>query len=117
MSNGGNSIVAMFETGDAYLMSTFKYLVLIEGGWHSIKTFDRYQGKGILYLYGDYAGQDDWLGKKMREDLPKAVKKFEDAIAAHQLNATGLVMKDTGHDMPTTFNADVKAWVLKQLAH
>ena len=116
MSNGGNSIVAMFETGDAYLMSTFKYLVLIEGGWHSIKTFDRYQGKGILYLYGDYAGQDDWLGKKMREDLPKAVKKFEDAIAAHQLNATGLVMKDTGHDMPTTFNADVKAWVLKQLA-
>ena len=117
MSNGAHSIVAMFEQGDAYLMSTFQNLVLIEGGWYSIKTFDRYKGKGILYLYGDYAGQDDWLGKKMREDLPKAVKKFEDAIAAHQLNATGLVMKDTGHDMPTTFNADVKAWVLKQLAH
>jgi predicted peptidase len=116
MSNGAHSIVAMFEQGDAYLMSTFRNLVLIEGGWYSIKTFDRYQGKGILYLHGDYAGQNDWLGKKMREDLPKAVKKLEDAITTHQLNATGLVMKDTGHDMPTKFNADVKAWVLKQLA-
>jgi predicted peptidase len=117
MSNGGHSIVAIFEKGDAYLMSTFQNLVLIEGGWYSIKTFDRYKGKGILYLHGDYAGQDDWLGKKMREDLPKAVKKLEDAVAAHRLNATGLVMKDAGHDMPTKFNADVKAWVLKQLAH
>jgi predicted peptidase len=116
MSNGGNSIVAMFENGDAYLMNTFQNLVLIEGGWHSIKTFDRYRGKGILYLYGDYAMQDDWLGKKMREELPKAVKKLDEAITAHQLNATGLVMKDTGHDMPSKFNADVKAWVLKQLA-
>ena len=115
MSNGAHSIVAMFEQGDAYLMSTFQNLVLIEGGWYSIKTFDRYQCKGILYLHGDYAGQDDWLGKKMREDLPKAVKKLEDAITAHHLNATGLVMKDTGHDMPTKFDADVKAWVLKQL--
>jgi hypothetical protein len=43
------------------------------------------------------------------------VKKLEDATAAHQLNATGLVMKDTGHDMPAKFDADVKAWVLKQL--
>jgi predicted peptidase len=116
MSNGGHSIVAMFEQDDAYLMSTFQNLVLIEGGWYSIKTFERYQGKAILYLHGDYAGQNDWLGKKMREDLPKAVKKLEDATAAHQLNATGLVMKDTGHDMPAKFNADVKAWVLKQLA-
>ena len=109
-------IVAMFETGDAYLMNTFQNLVLIEGGWHSIKTYDRYRGKGILYLYGDYAGQNDWLGKKMREDLPKAVKKLEEAIAANQLNATGLVMNATGHDMPTRFNADVKAWLVKQLA-
>jgi predicted peptidase len=116
MSNGAHSIVAMFEQGDAYLMSTFQNLVLIEGGWYSIKTFDRYKGKGILYLHGDYAGQNDWLGKKMREDLPKAVKRLEDSSAAHQLNATGLVMKDTGHDMPAKFNADVKAWVLKQLA-
>ena len=115
MSNGAHSIVAMFEQGDAYLMSSFQNLVLIEGGWYSIKTFDRYKGKGILYLRGDYVGQNDWLGKKMREDLPKAVKKLEDAIAAHQLNATGLVMKNTGHDMPVKFNADVKAWVLKQL--
>ena len=116
MSNGANSIVAMFETGDAYLMSTFQNLVLIEGGWHSIRTFDRYRGRGILYLYSDYAGQDDWLGKKMREDLPKAVKKLTDAAAANQLNATGFVMKDTGHDMPPRFNADVKAWLVKQLA-
>lgn len=116
MSNGAHSIVAMFEQGDAYLMSTFQNLVLIEGGWYSIKTLDRYKGKSILYLHGDYVGQNDWLGKKMREDLPKAVKKLEDAIAAHQLNATGLVMKDTGHDMPAKFDADVKAWVLKQLA-
>jgi hypothetical protein len=116
MSNGGHSIVAMFEKGDAYLMSTFQNLVLIEGGWYSIKTFDRYKGKGILYLHGDYAGQNDWVGKKMREDMPKAVKKLEDAIAANQLNATGLVMKDTGHDMSAKFDADVKAWVLKQLA-
>ena len=115
MSNGAHSIVAMFEQGDAYLMSTFQNLVLIEGGWYAIKTFDRYKGKGILYLHGDYAGQDDWLGKKMRKDLPKAVKKLEDAIATHQLNASGLVMKNTGHDMPVKFNADVKAWVLKQL--
>ncbi len=41
----------------------------------------------------------------MREDLPKAVKKLEDAIATHQLNATGLVMRATGHDMPAKFNA------------
>ena len=115
MSNGANSIVAMFETGDAYLMSTFQNLVLVEGGFYSIKTYARYQGKGILYLYGDYAGQDDWLGKKMREDLPKIVKKLDDAITANQLNVTGLVMKDTGHDMPARFNADVKAWLVKQL--
>jgi len=25
-------------------------------------------------------------------------------------------MKDTGHDMPAKFDADVKAWVLKRLA-
>lgn len=116
MSNGAHSIVAMFEQGDAYLMGTFQNLVLIEGGWYSIKTFDRYRGKGILYLYGDYAGQNDWLGQKMREDLPKVVKKLEDAVTAHQLTATGLVMKDTGHDMPARFNSDVKAWLLKQLA-
>ena len=30
-------------------------------------------------------------------------------------HAAGLVMKNTGHDMPVKFNADVKAWVLKQL--
>ena len=116
MSNGANSIVAMFETGDAYLISVFQNLVLIEGGWHSLKTFDRYRGKGILYLYGDYAGQNDWLGKKIREDLPKALKKFTDAATTNQLNVTGLVMKDTGHDMPTRFNADVKAWLVKELA-
>ncbi|MBX7207238.1 MAG: hypothetical protein K1X78_02910 [Verrucomicrobiaceae bacterium] len=116
MSNGAHSIVAMFEKGDEYLMSKFQNLVLIEGGWYSIKTFDRYQNKNILYLYGDYAGQNDWLSRKMREDQPKAVKKLEDAIAAHQLNATSLVMKDTGHDMPAKFNRDVKAWVLNQLA-
>lgn len=116
MSNGAHSIVAMFEKGDAYLMGKFQNLILVEGGYYSIKTFDRYRGKGILYLYGDYAGQNDWLGKKMREDLPKTVKKLDDAIIANQLNATGLVMKDTGHDMPTKFNADIKTWVLKQLA-
>jgi predicted peptidase len=116
MSNGATSIVAIFETGDAYLMSTFQNLVLSEGGWHSIKTFDRYRGKGILYLYGDYVGQNNWLGKKMREDLPNAVKKLDDAVKANQLNATGHDMKDTGHDMPAEFNADVKTWVLKQLA-
>jgi predicted peptidase len=115
MSNGAHSIVAMFEQGDAYLMSAFQNLVLIEGGWYSIKTFDRYQGKGILYLHGDYAGRNDWLGRKMREDQPKAVKKLEDAVAAHRLDATGLIMKDTGHEMPAKFDADVKAWVLKQL--
>lgn len=117
MSNGAHSIVVMFEKGDAYLMSIFQNIVLIEGGWNSLKTFDRYKGKGILYLHGDYAGQDDWLGRKMREDLPKAVRKFEDTIATHQLNATGLVMKDTGHDMPARFNTDVKAWVLRKLTH
>lgn len=116
MSNGANSIVAMFEKGDAYLMGRFRHLILVEGGFYSIKTYARYQGKGILYLYGDYVGQDDWLGKKMREDLPKIVKKLDDAITAKQLNATGLVMKDTGHDMPAKFNADVKAWLVKQLA-
>jgi hypothetical protein len=52
----------------------------------------------------------------MREDFPKAVKKFTDAATANQLNATGLLMKDTGHDMPARFNADVKAWLVKQLA-
>jgi predicted peptidase len=116
MSNGANSIVAVFETGDAYLLGTFRNLVLIEGGWHSIRTFKRYRGKGILYLYGDYAGQNDWFGKKMREDLPKAVKKFTDTAVANKLNATGLAMKDTGHDMPARFNADVKAWLVKQFA-
>ncbi len=116
MSNGAHSIVAMFEKGDAYLMGLFQNLILVEGGFYSIKTYARYQGKGILYLYGDYAGQNDWLGKKMREDLPKIVKKLDDAITANQLNATGIVMKDTGHDMPTKFNADVKAWLVKQLA-
>ena len=71
MSNGAHSIVAMFEKGDAYLMGLFQNLILVEGGFYSIKTYARYQGKGILYLYGDYAGQNDWLGKKMREDLPE----------------------------------------------
>ena len=51
----------------------------------------------------------------MREHLPKAVKKFTDAATTNQLNVTGLVMKDTGHDMPTKFNTDVKSWVVKQL--
>lgn len=116
MSNGANSIVAMFEVGDAYLMSTFQSLVLVEGGWPSIRTFHRYRGKGILYLYGDYAGQDDWMGKRMREELPKAARRLADAAADNQLNATGRVMKDTGHDMPTRFDADVKAWLVQQLA-
>lgn len=114
ISNGAHSIVAMFEHGDTDLMSTFQNLVLIEGGWHLIKTFDQYKGKGILYLYGDYATQDDWLGRRMREDQPKVVRRFEDAITAHQLNATGLMMKDTGHDMPAKFNADVREWILKR---
>ncbi|MFN7448795.1 MAG: hypothetical protein ACK56W_15590 [Pirellula sp.] len=43
----------------------------------------------------------------MREDLPNAVKKLEDAIAAHQLNANGLVMKDTGHDMTVKYDGEV----------
>ena len=116
MSNGAHSIVAMFEMSDAYLLGLFQNLILVEGGYYSIKTFERYRGKGILYLYGDYAGQDDWLGKKMREDLPKAAKKFADAATTNQLDVTGLVMKDTGHDMPTKFNAEVKEWLLKQLA-
>jgi hypothetical protein len=116
MSNGANSIVAMFEKGDAYLMGLFRHLILVEGGFYSIKTYARYQGKGILYLYGDYAGQNDWLGKRMREDVPKIVKKLDDAITVNKLNATGIVMKDTGHDMPAQYNADVKAWLIKQLA-
>lgn len=115
MSNGAHSIVAMFEKGDTYLMSQFQNLILIEGGFYSIKSYARYQGKRILYLYGDYAGINDWMGRKMREDLPKMVGKFSDAASAHQLQVTGLVMKDTGHDMPVRYNAEVKTWLVKQL--
>lgn len=115
MSNGAHSIVTMFEKGDAYLMGLFQNLILVEGGFNYVKTFSRYQGKGILYLYGDYAGQGDWVGKKMREDLPKFMKKFAESAAANKLDATGVVMPNTGHDMPTRFNVDVLNWVLKQL--
>ncbi len=116
MSNGAHSIVTMFEKGDAYLMGLFQNLILVEGGFSYVKTFSRYQGKGILYLYGDYVGQDDWMGKKMREDLPKFMKKFAESATANKLDATGLVMTNTGHDMPARFNLDVRNWVLNQLA-
>lgn len=116
MSNGAHSIVAMFEKGDDRLRGMFRHLVLIEGGWYSIKAFDRYREKSILYLCGDYADQDDWLGRRMREDLPQARRKLEEAAHTHRLDVTGLVMQGTGHDMPTRFDADVRAWVLKQFA-
>ena len=116
MSNGAHSVVTMFEHGDSYLMGLFQNLILIEGGFNYVKTFSRYQGKGMLYLYGDYAGQDDWTGRKMREDLPKFMKKFAETAATYHLDATGIVMANTGHDMPTRFNIDVMKWVLKQLA-
>lgn len=116
MSNGANTIVAIFEKGDPYLMGLFQHLILVEGGFYSIKTYARYQGNGILYLYGDYAGQDDWLGSKMRAELPQIVKKFAEAAAANHLQATGLMMPNTGHDMPARFNAEVKSWVARQLA-
>jgi hypothetical protein len=79
----------------------------------------------FVFLYGGHGGPGAGPGRGQQimenkdcifVNLPKAVKKLEDAIAANQLNATGLVMKDTGHDMPAKFDADVKAWVLKQLA-
>jgi hypothetical protein len=48
-------------------MGLFQNLILIEGGFNYVKTFSRYQGKGMLYLYGDYAGQDDWTaGRRER---------------------------------------------------
>ena len=115
MSNGGHTIVAICEKGDDRLVGLFRNLVLVEGGWHSIKTFDRYRGKAILYLYGDYAGQDDWLGRRMRKDLPKAAGKFSAAVVANKLDATGLVMQGTGHDMPARHDVDVREWVLRQL--
>lgn len=111
MSNGANTIVVIFEQGDEFLMRNFRNLVLIEGGWHAIKTFDRYREKGILYLYGDYAGQNDWLGRKMREDLPRATRRFEAEAAAHRLDVTGIEMEDTGHDMPARFDSDVREWL------
>lgn len=111
MSNGANSIVAVFEHGDDYLMGQFRSLVLVEGGWHAIRAFDRYREKHILYLHGDYAGQDDWLGRKMREDLPRATRRFEAEAAAHRLDVTGLKMENTGHDMPVRFDADVRDWL------
>jgi hypothetical protein len=115
MSNGAHSIVTMFEKGDAYLMGLFQNVILVEGGFNYVKTFSRYQGKGMLYLYGDYAGQDDWTGRKMREDLPKFMKKFAESAAANKLDATGFVMPNTGHDMPARFNNDVRKWILSQL--
>lgn len=111
MSNGANSIVAVFEQGDDFLTSAFRNLVLVEGGWHAIKTFDRYRGKGVLYLYGDYAGQNDWLGRKMREELPRASQRFEAEAAAHRLDVTGVEMEHTGHDMPARFDGDVRQWL------
>lgn len=115
MSNGAHSIVTMFEKGDVYLMGLFQNVILVEGGFNYVKTFSRYQGKGMLYLYGDYAGQDDWTGRKMREDLPKFMKKFAESAAANKLDATGFVMPNTGHDMPARFNNDVRKWILSQL--
>ena len=116
MSNGTHSIVAIFERGDPYLMGLFQHQILVEGGFYSIKTYTRYQGKDILYVYGDYAGVNDWLGKKMRAELPQTIKTFAEAAATNQLQATGLVMPDTGYDTPALFNPDIKSWLVKQLA-
>ena len=115
MSNGAHSIVAMFEHGDPYLMGLFQNLILIEGGFHAVKEFPRYRGKSMLVLYGDYAGQDDWLGKRMREQLPGLVASFTAKAAANGIEITGLEMNDTGHDMPPRFNIEVERWVKRQL--
>jgi hypothetical protein len=116
MSNGAHSIVAMFEQGDPSLTGLFQNLILIEGGFHAAKDLSRYRGKSVLFLYGDYAGQDDWLGRRMREQLPRFVARFTEQAAAEALDVTGIEMKDTGHDMPRRFDADVKLWVDARLA-
>jgi hypothetical protein len=69
----------------------------------------------MLVLYGDYAGQDDWLGKRMREQLPGLVASFTAKAAANGIEVTGLEMNDTGHDMPPRFNIEVERWVKRQL--
>ena len=44
------------------------------------------------------------------------MKKFSESAATYHLDATGIVIANTGHDMPTRFYVDVMNWVLKQLA-
>lgn len=117
MSNGAHSIVAMMETGDPSLTERFRNIVLIEGGIHAVRDFSRYREKSILHLHGDYAGQDDWLGRRMRDQLPKLVARFTEQAAANRVDVTGIEMKDTGHDMPERYDADVKRWVDGRLAH
>lgn len=116
MSNGAHSIVAMFEHGDPSLTALFQNLILIEGGFHAAKDLSRYRGKSVLFLYGDYAGQDDWLGRRMREQLPRFVARFTEQAAAEALDVTGIEMKDTGHEMPRRFDAEVQRWVDARLA-
>ena len=47
--------------------------------------------------------------------LPGLVASFTAKAAANGIEATGLEMKDTGHDMPPRFNIEVERWVKRQL--
>ncbi|MBI4975924.1 MAG: hypothetical protein HZC28_00485 [Spirochaetes bacterium] len=114
-SNGAHSIAAIFENGDTYLMGLFRNIILAEGGYFYIKTYERYKDKNILYVYGDYEGINDWMGRKMRADLPLVIQKFAAAMETNRLNATPLIMTNTGHEVPKRFYPDIRRWVSAQL--
>ena len=115
MSNGAHTVVALFERGDRYLMGLFKNLILAEGGYYMVSTYENYKDKNILYMYGDYVGVEGWVGKQGREQLPAVIKKFAEAAESHSLKTTAIVMPNTGHEVPARFDPDIKSWVNKQL--
>jgi predicted esterase len=115
MSNGAHTIVALFEHGDKYLTGLFKNLILAEGGYYLISTYENYKDKNILYMYGDYVGVEGWVGMQGREEFPAVIKKFSEAAASHSLKTTAFVMPNTGHEVPPKFDPDIRKWVNRQL--
>jgi len=102
-SNGAHTIATVFETGDAYLMERLHNVIFAEGGFW-LKRVENLKGKRLLVMHGDQGGD-------VRAEIIREADALMQRAEQQKIDATRIVMENTGHDLPKSFMPRIKDWL------
>jgi len=102
-SNGAHTIATIFQTGDAYLMERLQNIIFAEGGFW-LQRVENLKGKRLLVMHGDQGGE-------IRAAIIKDAEALMQRASEQHIDATRIVMENTGHDLPKSLMPRIKDWL------